>query len=301
MLTSPTLLLKKDIALKNIEIMSAKVKASGATFRPHFKTHQSAGVGEWFSDLGIDCITVSSMRMAQYFAQNGWKDITVAFPVNIREWQHIDHLAGEINLNVLIENVEAIEFLEKKLENPVGVFIKADTGYGRTGVDADDAEAVQELLKKLKSCRKLIFIGFLTHAGQTYHAGSIEQIKKIKDESIGKLLALKTFFRSVFPLLQLSYGDTPSCSVADDFSDVDELRPGNFIFYDEMQYRLGACSRSDIAVALACPVVAKHTARSEVVIHGGAVHLSKESITDEEGNRSYGTAVALDGYIWDVN
>ena len=301
MLTSPTLLLDKDIALKNIERMAAKATASCAVFRPHFKTHQSVEVGRWFRDFGVDCITVSSLKMAEYFTADGWKDITVAFPVNIREWSRIDELSGKINLNILVENIEAISFLENKLKDPVGVFIKVDTGYGRTGVNAEDMGSIGKLLELLRNSNKLIFMGFLTHAGNTYHASSVDEIKKIKEESFGKLLALKTFFRSAFPLLQLSYGDTPSCSLGDDFSDVDELRPGNFVFYDEMQFRFGSCSRMDIAVVLAAPVVAKHPDRKEIIIHGGAVHLSKESVRDSSGKNYFGTVVALDGYSWDVN
>jgi len=67
-----------------------------------------------------------------------------------------------------------------------------------------------------------------------------------------------------------------------------------------MQYSLGASPIEDIAVALAVPVVAKHPHRGEIVVHGGAVHLSKERIKDTEGDDFYGTAVALEGYTWDA-
>jgi len=32
--------------------------------------------------------------------------------------------------------------------------------------------------------------------------------------------------------LKISYGDTPTCCVSENFPGVDELRPGNFIFFD---------------------------------------------------------------------
>ena len=299
-LTSPTLLVNKDISLRNIERMISKAKASNTVLRPHFKTHQSAEISNWFRDFGVDCITASSVKMAAYFAENGWKDITVAFPVNILEWREIDRLAEKINLNILIENTEVIPHLEKTLNYPVGVYIKADIGYGRTGIDAEDLVSFQKVLDLLKLSKKLIFLGFLSHAGHTYHAKSTEEIENIMSDSIRKLLSLKTFLRTDFPMLQLSYGDTPSCSIAKEFEEIDEIRPGNFVFYDKMQHQLGVCSREDIAVALACPVVAKHSDRDEILIHGGGVHLSKESITDEKGESYYGVAVALDNYTWSV-
>ena len=88
-LPRPTLLVDRKRALRNIERMAAKAKAARVRFRPHFKTHQSAEVGLWFRDFGIDAITVSSLEMAAYFARNGWTDITVAFPVNILELDRI--------------------------------------------------------------------------------------------------------------------------------------------------------------------------------------------------------------------
>jgi D-serine deaminase-like pyridoxal phosphate-dependent protein len=62
----------------------------------------------------------------------------------------------------------------------------------------------------------------------------------------------------------------------EDLSDVDEIRPGNFVFYDATQFAIGSCSEEQIAVAVACPVVAKHQERQELIIYGGAVHLSKD-------------------------
>jgi len=75
MITFPTLLLNKEISLANIERMANKVKAAGAVFRPHFKTHQSLEVGRWFRDFGVECITVSSMKMAAYFAAAAGKSL----------------------------------------------------------------------------------------------------------------------------------------------------------------------------------------------------------------------------------
>ncbi len=90
--------------------------------------------------------------------------------------------------------------------------------------------------------------------------------------------------------MELSYGDTPTCSVCDDFSLMDELRPGNFVFYDLMQIEIGACQYDDIALAMACPVVGIYPDRNEVVIHGGGVHFSKERATDG----SYGQVFVRD-------
>ena len=68
--------------------------------------------------------------------------------------------------------------------------------------------------------------------------------------------------------LELSIGDTPSCSVVEDLSAVEEIRPGNFVYYDVMQTIIGSCSEDDIAVAVACPVVSKNGSRRQIVVYG---------------------------------
>ena len=131
----PTLLLNNEICQKNIQTMAARSVECHVIFRPHFKTHQSAAVGEWFREAGVSAITVSSVAMAQYFAMHGWKDITIAFPVNIREIEEINLLAPAINLNLLVESEETAIFLSKNLTSACGFFIKIDTGYHRTGIE----------------------------------------------------------------------------------------------------------------------------------------------------------------------
>lgn len=301
MLTRPTLLIDKTKCTANINRMVMKTKENNVLLRPHFKTHQSAKIAKWFKEYGVECITVSSVKMAEYFANHGWKDITIAFPANILEWKEINTLANSINVNIVVESIESILFLESKLTSPVGVYIKIDTGYGRTGINAGDFESVLNLLKQLKNSKNLIFIGYLCHAGHTYNTSSIAEIEMINKLTKEQLLALKTFMATEFPLAEISYGDTPSCSILNDFSDYHELRPGNFVFYDLTQHSIGSCKLEDIAVALAVPVVAKHPKRNEIIVHGGAVHLSKDSLQDKDGNDYYGIALKFNENKWDVN
>ncbi len=65
-----------------------------------------------------------------------------------------------------------------------------------------------------------------------------------------------------------------------------------------MQYYIGSCEISQIAVAMACPIVAIHEQRNELVIYGGGVHFSKERLEDEEFGTIYGKVVENEGNIW---
>ncbi len=285
---TPTLVLNQRQAKQNIQRMADKAKQSGVRFRPHFKTHQSAEIGQWFRDVGVESITVSSLDMALYFANHGWQDITVAFPANPLEIDKINELAGCTQLNLLVESEDIVWFLEKNLERNLNVWIKVDTGYGRTGIPWD-AERLIAVANAVDQTKQLQLKGLLTHAGHSYGYRTKDQVKALYQDYLFKFKSANQRLVDIgFDQLELSLGDTPSCSIMDDFSDVDEIRPGNFVFYDLMQLNIGSCNEDEIALVVACPVVAKHEERSEVIVYGGAVHLSKDFVIDQQGVKSYG-------------
>ena len=294
----PTLLLDQQKCLKNIWYMVAKAREHGLHFRPHFKTHQSAAIGEWFREEGVKAITVSSVSMAEYFADHGWEDITIAFPLNLRELDEINRLATKIHLNLLLDSYQAASFLQHELKAEAGVFIEIDTGSKRSGIKASDLPGIEKIVETIIQSSKTRFRGFLTHAGHTYQAKSKTEVLKIHEDSLNPMRSLKNHFAGLNAVI--SIGDTPACSLAEDFSGADEIRPGNFVFYDLMQADIGACSVEDVAVALACPVVASYPQRSEAVIYGGAIHLSKDFMKLPDGKISFGRIAKLNHLGWEV-
>ena len=297
-ITKPTLLLDLQICKNNINRMVEKAEKNNLSFRPHFKTHQSIEIGNIIKEFGIDKITVSSVEMAQYFANSGWNDITIAFPFNPLEISNIEKLANEINLNILISSKDSAEKLIEITQKELNYFIDIDTGYHRSGILAEDILQIEKTITLLKKQHN--FKGFLTHSGHTYQANSTNEILTIHQKTIEKMDFLKNNFMSDFPELITSIGNTPSCTLAEDFGNVGEIRPGNFVFFDLMQYNLGVCNLADIAVCLACPVVDINRDRNELVIYGGGVHLSKEFII-QNGDKNFGQVIILCKTGWQKN
>jgi D-serine deaminase-like pyridoxal phosphate-dependent protein len=193
----------------------------------------------------------------------------------------------EINLRILVDSVEKVMLLASRISATIDLFIEIDTGYFRSGVLYNEFAEIQNIIKSIREVPQFTFAGFLSHTGNTYSQHSTENIISIFDTSRERLVELKNYFRQGSHFLTLSMGDTPSASLANDFGGVNEIRPGNFVFYDVMQYLLGSCNLDDIAVAVYCPVVAKYPERNQIVIYGGGVHLSKEK-TLWQGKEIYG-------------
>lgn len=294
-ITQPTFIIDRIKLERNILRMAKKASDNGLIFRPHFKTHQLFQIGHIFKDFGINKITVSSVKMAKQFVLDGWNDITIAFPVNFNEIDEINSLNSKITLNLLIDSIEAFQFLEKNLRSEANVFIKIDCGYHRAGIHYNALDILDTLVELFNISDKLKLLGFLSHSGNTYQANKRSEIVDIHFFVKSKLIELINRYSNK---LIVSVGDTPSCSIVEDFDGIDEIRPGNFVFYDWMQYKLGSCDFEDIAAAVACPVVSCGTGKSQAVIYGGAVHFSKEYV-QEGSNKNHGQLVSFDkDYTW---
>ncbi|MEJ5285906.1 MAG: hypothetical protein CH6_2841 [Candidatus Kapaibacterium sp.] len=293
----PTLLIDETKCKNNIDKIFTKVKSMGIEFRPHFKTHQSKAVGKWFWEKGVRKITVSSLKMAKYFMQSDWRDILIAFPLNIRELDEILIIAKHIDLKLTISDVYSLEFLNRILTFPVDVYLEIDVGYKRSGFDINNTDLILKVLKIIQKSKFLNFLGLLAHNGLNYFAKSPEEVIENNKSFLAKLFDLKNLLISMGYNPILSIGDTPSVSICEDFAGVDELRPGNFVFYDLMQTAIGSCTVDDIAICLAVPIVAMYPERNEVVCFGGAVHLSKESLKFED-SEIYGLVVDIFDVTW---
>lgn len=296
----PTLLVDRSKTEENIRRMAEKAREMGLRFRPHFKTHQSKVIGEWFSKYGVDCITVSSVEMAEYFAGAGWTDILIAFPINLRQIEPIEKLARKVRLGLLVESEISAKFVAEKLKSKADIWIEIDTGAHRSGVSWDDYEMLYKIAAPILAAPRLHLTGLLTHAGHTYNAGGREEICQVFKRSVTTINQSRAAIGNRLGThLDVSVGDTPGCALCNIFSPVDEIRPGNFVFFDAEQFSWGVCLAEKIAVSLACPVVAVHPERNEIIIYGGAIHLSKDFF-EEKGIRKYGLVSLQEGSGWSV-
>jgi D-serine deaminase-like pyridoxal phosphate-dependent protein len=282
-ITSARVLVDAQRAQRNIERMQAKADTAGVALRPHFKTHQSVDIGRWFREAGTQAIAVSSVSMAQQFERAGWRDIMIAIPINPRELSAINQLAASCTLTLTIESEAALKTLSR-LSHKVHLMLEIDAGYGRTGLDWQQSARINRLANEALALSQVASVGLLLHAGNSYGAQGDDAITTIHEQSLQRLQTVRAAV--TLPsghALRVSAGDTPTCSRMHNFPGVDEIRPGNYVFYDLMQQHIGACDWDDIALTLACPVIAKYPERGEVVVHAGAVHFSKDSIQRDGG------------------
>jgi len=288
-LQRPQAVLLKDRCHRSIKSMKNKADENGAEFRPHFKTHQSHEVGRWFRQHGISGITVSSPEMAAYFVDDGWNDITVAFPLYEGQIQALNRLSERVSLRLFVNSREELLAIEQGINHPVSVMIEIDSGYNRSGIHGSKQKQVKSLVEEIGKFDSINFAGFYAHDGATYQAQGKKEVSDVVKRNLDSFNILK----ADYPQANFCIGDTPSCSLLDDLSPANELTPGNVIFYDLMQVNIGSCDFDDVGLLVKVPVAQRKPESDECIIHGGAVHFSKDRIT-YNGAISFGQPVYFD-------
>ena len=293
-----TMLISRPLVEANVTRILAKTDRQGIRFRPHVKTHQHPEVGHWLRLMGIQAITVSSVEMAEAFHREGWMDITIAIPVNLRQLDRLDRLAAQCRLHVIVDHPATLTALER-IRADIHVWIELDTGAGRTGIPVGQEADIARLWQQGQTMPGIRMEGLLWHDGQFYHA-THQNIQDTWKSNLNRLAALKDRLSTVGPTPALSAGDTPSTTLLDDLSGVNEIRAGNLVYYDLMQARAGICQVEQIAVALAAPVIGHYPHRAQIAVHAGAVHLSKEQLPLDDRQPVFGRMVMLTPEGWTI-
>ena len=125
---------------------------------------------------------------------------------------------------------------------------------------------------------KLRFEGILTHAGHSYYAKTIDEVKRVAQEEQNKMIrfarALEKESRDMSPKT-VSIGSTPTMTLTDDIqSGITEIRPGSYVFFDYTQVALGCNELGDCALSVLSRVIGVYP--NHIVIDAGATALSED-------------------------
>ncbi|MEC7985565.1 MAG: alanine racemase, partial [Myxococcota bacterium] len=273
-LASPACLIEDSILRRNAERMWKKA-TKGTVLRPHVKTHKCPEIARLQFSRGIGPICVSTLREAESFFSHGFTDITYAVPLSVNLISKAIALNEKVpNLHLLIDHLDTLRHIVSyPLKRPLSLFIKIDCGYHRAGIEPTDPMLLS-VAQFIDKHPMLSLQGLLTHAGHSYDCRNQRDILVVADEEEGALHLAKSNLLSVgIRVPTLSLGSTPTCSVKETWNNIDEIRPGNYIFYDLFQASIGSCNIEDIAISVLCEVIGVYPERSSLLINAGALAL----------------------------
>lgn len=304
-LETPCLLLDKHRVQRNIQRMESKTQQAGVTLRPHLKTAKSSDIANLFNQGNPCPITVSTLKEAEYFAEAGYRDILYAVSIAPNKLHRAFKLCQTgVNLHLLLDQPQSaqalLDFAQTNRWQP-SVFIEIDCDGHRAGLTPEDPKLIEcaTLLSQGAQAQlgKSCFAGLMTHGGGSYDCHNKAQAKAHAEQerqACLKAAALLLQHNIVCP--HISTGSTPTVVAGTDFSGINEVRPGVFVFFDLFQWGMGLCEFDDLALSVLCTVIGHKADQNRLFIDAGALALSKDRSTQEQRqDYGYGLVCHIDG------
>ncbi|MCT8137214.1 alanine racemase [Anaerobacillus sp. CMMVII] len=272
-LDTPSLLLDMAVLEKNLDEISQIAKYNQINWRPHIKTHKSIKITKMQLERGACGITVAKLEEAEMMAKAGVRDILIAYPLSSpQKLERLISLAKQAEITIAIDSIAQAKLVNQAFSNtsPLTVWIKVNSGLNRCGVEVEE---VKELATEMKQLPNLHLNGIFTHAGHSYAATSLEQIKDIAHSEAKVVLeSAKICEQAGFTILHRSIGSTPTFKYGAEINGITEIRPGNAAFYDMCQVGLGVATPSQCALTILASIVS--VKKDRLILDTGSKALS---------------------------
>jgi D-serine deaminase-like pyridoxal phosphate-dependent protein len=283
-LSTPAVLIDLGVLERNVARMAERARQHGVRLRPHAKTHKIVAIARMQQAAGAVGLSVAKTSEAEVFADAGFDDIFVAYPVVGQDkGRRLVRLAERIRVAVGCDSVEGARTLAEPFAaagRVLDVMLKVDVGYHRVGVEPDRAPTVAGQIAELTGLR---LRGIFTHAGHAYGEETPEGVSAVAGAEGGTLaLVAEALRRAGIPVDEVSVGSTPTARHAMTVSGVTECRPGNYVFHDATQVELGSCRLEDCAMTILATVVSV-PAPGRAVVDAGSKTLSSDPLRPRPG------------------
>lgn len=272
---TPAPIVLVDVMQDNIDRMQGFATQQNLEVRPHVKTHKCVEIGRRQIEAGAVGITAGNVGEAEVFAAAGFDDIFIAYPV----WpagtkgNRIRRLAESARLRVGVDNVAAIEALADAMgDEPerLQVVVEVDCGARRSGAPPELAGDLALAARK----RGLMPVGVFTYPGHG-SAGRDARRRAAQDQDAALTTAVRSLEGVGVTAQVVSAGSTPTVEFSTSSSVITEIRPGEYVFGDLNNARLGACTDDQIALFVAGTVVSDW-APDQVILDVGTKAVSRE-------------------------
>ena len=261
-LDTPVLTADLDAVERNIAGMQRYCDQHGLSLRPHVKTHKLPEVARLQVAAGAHGITCQKLGEAEIFADAGFDDILVSFPlIGEAKVARLRALAERADVTVIVDSDEGAATLAG-LDLPT--LVECDTGGARTGVQTP-ADAAR------LAARVEQFRGFMTYPAPP---GAGEWLREALDLAGGADC--------------VSVGGTPTARIAHELGVATELRVGTYVYGDRACIANGSVALADCALRVLATVVSRPTA-DRAILDAGSKALTSDRAAGVAG---YGLLVA---------
>jgi D-serine deaminase-like pyridoxal phosphate-dependent protein len=270
-LDTPAVLIDLDNLEQNIQRMAAFAAAQRINLRPHIKTHKMPQIAFLQLRHGAVGITCQKLGEAEVMAAAGIDDILITYEiVGEQKWRRLAQLKHQAKVCTVVDSEEVMAplagYMQKEgLQHEV--LIEINTGLNRCGVLP--GEPALRLVQRLQQYPSLKFKGIFTHEGHVYNSATREELERRAMQAAEEMARTATLLRDHgFAGEVISVGSTPSAMIIGKAPGITEIRPGNYVFYDRTQLKLGSCTEEQIAASVLATVISRPTPDRAIIDAG---------------------------------
>ncbi len=285
-LDTPCMVVDETILHRNIAEMQAFATSVGVALRPHIKTHKTPQIARLQIQAGAVGATCAKLGEAEVMADEaGVTDLLLAYPVvGEPKIRRLLALMERAHVTVAVDTREAAEALSRAMaanERVLDLYIEVNTGQDRAGAKAgDEALALALDVARMPGVN---VVGVMTHEG---HAGasSPEEIERNALAAGRALVETADAIRAAgVDIRAVSVGSTPSSPYTPTVPGVTEMRPGTYVFNDNMAFRHGRMGPDRCAARIATTVVSR-PAPDRAILDAGSKALAFDPSLSRPGH-----------------
>ncbi|GAA0229336.1 alanine racemase [Metaclostridioides mangenotii] len=258
-LSTPNFILNLDVLENNIKTVQELSDKNKKELWPMTKTHKSSAIAKMQIKYGAKGLLVGTVDEAESFIKAGVKEITFPYPIaNPVDIKRVIDLTKRGRVILSFDNVESAKIWNEMLvevDSTLEYFILINSGLNRLGVLPEDCVW---LAKKLSEFKNLKLIGISTHPGHVYGITSGSGVAEISRQEIATMSTAKNLLvENGFEVDVVASGSTPTFFDVVDDEALDVLRPGNYVFYDNIQLSLDVCKEEDCSLTALGTIISR--------------------------------------------
>ena len=300
-LETPAALIDVSCMKRNIERMQNRMNALGVRFRPHVKTAKCLRVAQAQLNAGAQGITVSTLKEAAQFHEQGISDILYAVGVTAGKLPRVLAMRRDgCDLKIITDSVEgagAIVAFGKEHSEAFEVWIEIDSDDHRSGVLPESNTLIEVGCALHDGGMKLG--GVMTHAGSSYALSTPDALAAMAEQERYACVRAADRLRAAgLPCPEVSVGSTPTALSAQGLEGVTEVRAGVYVFFDLVMRNVGVCSYEDIAMSVVTTVIGHQEAKGWAIVDAGWMAMSRDRGTSNQSvDYGYGQVADANGSV----
>lgn len=273
---TPFISIDLNTVRQNIKDMQEIANRNGLSLKPHAKTHKSIDIAKMQIAAGAVGITVAKPEEAMAFMKEGIQSIKICYPV-ISEEKALNLIQSAKKYGVALffsidseHGLNTVENASKALSSISKIYIEIDVGLKRCGFNPDDKN-ILNIAERIKKSDHLELHGLSAHAGQSYAVKNIKDSQEISNHENKILKKLKV----ILDIKNICIGSTPTLWVQNNFEDITEIKPGNYVFNDLTQKNIGVVEWNRLALSIVTSIISIN--ETYMIIDAGSKALTSDA------------------------